>query len=442
DEPTVRTGVYAMLLNRQKGLACLEIKTLSGQFKDIPLWTILNFYCEASLPGENSSRKDKKDDFSQYSILDAILESPDYVYEYDPKDFAALSMIERAALCAQGSISTKYITPQTIAKIPPEHISILLAQPSLSDLQKALLLGAAIDHAIEPPEAMTAFYKELLEKQKQEKKIEGQTTAPGPSTPTATDELLIIAQLYEETTENWLGTARAEKISRAIALAHKHSDKLMIPFLPVISKLDIEKDISLEDALDIVHLYLYTPQKISKTWINDLLKIDYSDQPQQEIAREKLLISLFLLYENDKSALKNKMYNNISTKPLRSGLIKDVRNIIENIDITPINSDKVRMKDINGFDLGKDKRYTMPPYHVLSTLKQASENQDISVSLLLSACILSKIDKQDMYIGTLGNIASALSNVGIKIAPRHIVAEALMQAGKGQKTKTEELLRR
>ena len=401
DEPTIRTGVYSMLFNRQKGLACLEVKTAFPKYKDISIWKKLNSYCEASLKNQQKE-----------------------IFEYTPESFSALPMLKRAILSAEGNISTDYITEKTITTIPPQHIAIFLNQP-LNDLQRALLLGAAIDYAIEPPKTLSTFYNELFNQHDQERDINGDI--PVIQSSAATDDLLTLAQLYKETKNS---TDRAEKISQAIELANKYSDKLLIPFLPAISKLDIDKEISLEDGLTIAPLYLYTADTISKSWIKYLIKADFSDENQKRVTQEKLLISLFLLYKNSDDALSNKVYKHLSSTPLRSSLTKDIKNIIENIDSPPTNSDKVRTKDINGFDLDIYKGYTMPPYRVLITLKQASDDQDISVSLLLSSCILSKVDRQSTYIGMLGDIASALTKVGIKTAPRRIIAQALMQAGK------------
>ena len=422
DQSTMLAGIYASLLTRQKGLACLDVKTVLPRYMDEHIWTMLNLYCEDTTAGKSDATPDADTDAQ---LLDNLFETPDYVYEYDPASFADMNMLKRALLSAEGKISTKYVTPQTISSIPPKDIAILLAQPDLDDLQKVLLLGAAIEYAIEPAGVITDFYKDLLERQKQNEESQEKVEL--------NKDLLTLANLYKETTGSWTGAGRKEKLSEAMTLAQKYSDKLLIPFLPIISKLDIETEISIENALSIAPLYLFAADDVSQNWIKNLMKVNYPDQKQKEIQREKLLISLFLIYKNANGAFSNKVYDNISTHPLRSTIAKDVKNIIENIDSYPINSDKVRIKDANGFDLAADKRYKMPPYHVLSTLKQASENQDISVSLLLSSWILSKIEKQDTYIGTLSDITYALSNIGITTQPRHIIAQALMQAGKEDK---------
>ncbi len=431
DEPTIRAGVYAMLLNRQKGLACLEVKTVAPQYNDISVWAALNTYCESSISNEDAPKQRDKNAFSKYPVLRSLISPNDFGYIYKPKSFAALSMLERAALSAEGIMATNYISPKTMSKIPPDHIAILLTQPGINGLQKALLLGGAIDYAIEQPKALNAYYEEILKRHDEaaKKKEESESSPPNIASSPATEDLLTLARLYDETKGSWQGKERTEKISQARALASNYSDKLLIPFLPIIGKLNIDKELSLKDALSIAHLYLYTPDAISKSWIKYLLKADFSDKTQKTLTQEKLLISLFLLYKNSNDALSNKVYKHISTASLHSSLTKDIKNIIENIDSPPTNDDKVRIKDTNGFDLTIDKGYTMPPYRVLNTLKQASDDQDISVSLLLSACILSKIDRQSTYIGTLGDIALALNKIGIKTAPRRIIAQALMQAG-------------
>ena len=427
DEPTIRAGVYAMLLNRQKGLACLEVKTVIPRFKNIPFWTQLDAYCEASLPHTNDGVKTAAiKDIDGLPIIKSLLESPDYSFQYEPESFTALSTIERAILTAEGRLTLGYITAETIITIPPQHIAPLLTQPTehLSLMQKALLLGAATNYDIKQPEAMTGFYKKLLAQQKEAKDQDQQQQFSK-----ETHDLYILANLYDETSGKWSGTGRTEKISQAIVLAHKYSDKLLIPFLTAISKMTIGEDISLETALSLAPLYLYIPEHISKTWIKDLLKMHTPKTLRKYEMREKLIISLFLLSKNSKRSIQDKIYTYIYSASLHSPLAKDIINIIENSSNTVNDGDKVHINGVNGFDLATNKRYTMPPYYVSNALKQASENQNISVSLLLSAHILSEIDKKDVYIGTIADIASALSNVSIRTLPDHIIAQTVMETG-------------
>ncbi len=426
DEPTSRTGIFAMLFNQQKGLACLDVKTLAQHHKGIPSWEALIIYCENLLPDSAAPTEEQEKLLSKYPELLALLKSPDYMFEYSPESFAKLDMLERAVLSAQGKISSKYITPQTAPEIPPQDISILLAQPYINDIQKALLLGLAIDYAIMPPQSLSEFYEELLN-QHDENKNSKTDASPAISSSEFTNDLLALASIYKETIDSLPDKDRAEKISQAMMIAHKHSDNLLIPLLPIIGELKINTDISIEDAFLLAPLYLYTPDEVSKTWINDLLNINFPDDMKKETTREKLLISLFLLLENIDEAPGDKVYEYIFSASLQTSLLKDIKNIIENIDSTPTNSDKVRTKDTNGFDLIADKGYTMPPNRALSALKSASNDQDISVSLLLSSYILSNIDREKINTEILADIASALNNLGIKTAPRRILAQALMQ---------------
>ncbi|MFP4097757.1 MAG: hypothetical protein ACLFU1_03100 [Alphaproteobacteria bacterium] len=423
-EQTVRAGIYAMLYNKQKGLACLEVKTVKQRFKSTPFWKEINTYCEHTLANKTQQNKTAPDNDITHPIVRTVLTSPDYTFAYTPENFTALSQVERAILTAEERISPEYITPETITKIPPDHISLLLTQESkeLSFLQEALLLGAAIDYAIKPPQAMAKFYEKILTKYENQEQSDLSQ---------ATKDLLELAQLHQETTQSWLVTGRKEKIARALELAIPYTDKLLISFLPVIDKMEIDQEISLTIIENLAALFFHAPENIPEEWIEDLMKIFSTKNIATRKTAEKLAISLYLMRKDNKKALKNKIRTHLSTQYLNSNLAKSTKNIIENIDRDPNDGDKVSPNSVIGFDLANNKRYTMPPYYVSSALKQASQNQDISVSLLLSAHLLGKISKKETYIGVIDEIASALSNLGIKTTPRHLIAQAVLVNGEG-----------
>lgn len=68
----------------------------------------------------------------------------------------------------------------------------------------------------------------------------------------------------------------------------------------------------------------------------------------------------------------------------------------------------------------------MPPYVILKALDQSSKNQDISVSLLLSAYTLSKIGNENVYAGILGDIVTALNGLGLKQLSNRTMAQAVL----------------
>lgn len=411
DEPMIRTGIYAMLLNKEKALACLETKTVFSQYKDMNFWKELDAYCSLSL----SKVKNQEDldiiSASPKTILKIILHDESYILEYEPSVFKALSPLERAVLTAEDRIALPKKSAEEISSIPANHLALLLKQSNINEQSKTLLLTRAIEYGVKDSGAIKDLYEGLLEKNKDIKATDSDSN------------LLKLARLYDKTKGSWLLNAPKEEIENAFTLAQNQSDLLLLPFLPTIDKFEIEKDISIDNAIRSIKLHIYTNNSPSEDWVKDLLNID---EGVDNLKKEKALILLIIMANIDNKKLMNNAYSFIAASSPTSSKQKAIKNIIENIDITPNNSDKVPNIDVNDFDLVWNKGYTMPPYIVLNTLEQSSENQNISVSLLLSTRIMSEIRRQDTYIGTLGDIAVALSNVGLKETSRSILAQALM----------------
>ena len=245
-------------------------------------------------------------------------------------------------------------------------------------------------------------------------------------TPPKGNDWYQLAVLYDETKAGWIPKKRKDKIAEAFTIADKYNDITLLPFLPAIQSMDIGEDLSLSHAVRATKLFLYSDDSPPEDWLEQLTDAKYENQSAEKM-RLQLITALSLMVKTKDAELQEKAQKSLKTYLASDQKTAALKNIIENIDSTQNNGDKVRYIDTNGFDLVWNNRYTMPPYVILKALDQSSKNQDISVSLLLSAYTLSKIGNEDVYAGILGDIVIALDDLGFKQLSHRIIAQAILK---------------
>ncbi len=412
NEPLIRAGIFSMLLNKQKALACLEIKTSLDKYRNIDFWKELNAYCTLSLSKDSLPEYQTIIDQSENKILKSILENKDFRFEYDIKSFAALSFLERAILTAEDRIILPRSSNVPFQHIHPQHTAALLQQTHISEDTKALLSLNAVENGVQSIEFLSALYENILDKYKHN--------------PPKGNDWYQLAVLYDETKAGWIPKKRKDKIAEAFTIADKYNDITLLPFLPAIQSMDIGEDLSLSHAVRATKLFLYSDDSPPEDWLEQLTDAKYENQSAEKM-RLQLITALSLMVKTKDAELQEKAQKSLKTYLASDQKTAALKNIIENIDSTQNNGDKVRYIDTNGFDLVWNNRYTMPPYVILKALDQSSKNQDISVSLLLSAYTLSKIGNEDVYAGILGDIVIALDDLGFKQLSHRIIAQAILK---------------
>ncbi len=415
-EPLIRAGIFSMLLNKQKARACLEVKTSFESHKDIKFWKEMNAYCMISLSKTPAPKYVQIIEESEYNILKELIKNDNYNFIYDPKSFSNLSFIERSILIADDKITVPDADFSFYKNIPAQHISQLISQSNLSDSTKIAITSLAIKYGYIPPKTLSNIYNNILEKYKNSKPKD--------------NDWYRLAKIYKDTKSGWIQTKkRKEKISEAFTIAQKHDISVLIPLLPTIVKMEIDNDLSIENAqkvLPLLNLLNINNTYSLDNWIKNLTKLNYDEGSLNNI-RLNLLTALQLMTNIKSDKVRNIAITSMQ-KYLSSSQYKlALKNIIENIDSSANNSDKLRYIGINGFDLIWNKRYTMPPYIILKALNKSSKNQDISVSLLLSAHILNNIDNNDLYVGTISDVIDALNDLGFKQLSHLILAQAILQ---------------
>jgi len=411
EEPMIRAGIFSMLLNKEKARACLEVKTSFAQNKDSTFWKEANAYCTLSLSNDPIPEYHEVIKASKNNILKSVLSDRNYTFEYDTQAFKALSFFERAVLIAEDSVTLPANKTDLIKYIPPQHISPLLTQDKIGEKAKAQLTVQAVKHGILPVDALTGLYESIVEENK--------------SPSSVGKDWHQLAVLFNETKVGWLPKDRHSEIEQAFNIAAKYDDAALMAFLPAIGKMDIGDGLSLDNAERALTLYTYSNAPAPEDWLEDLVELSLENEAENT-QRLKLLTALSLMTSTKSKSLSAKVNEEVTKYMLSHEKTAALKNIIENIDTSQNNGDKVRYIETNGFDLDWNNSYTMPPYVVLRALDQSSKNQDMSVSLLLSGFILSKQNDKDVYVGTIDNIVNALSALGLKQQSDHLLAQAVM----------------
>lgn len=406
-ESLAYSGVLSMLLNKEKALACLDTKTLLPHFKDKPFWQELDAYCTLSLSTQPHEAEQKTITNSNKNIIQSIISSKKFKFEYEPTAFAALSPLERAILTAENRITLKNAYKDT----PVQHLAPLLQQSHINEETRILLTMQAIGHGILETDVLTSLYETLNKKD---------TTLKG---------IGEIAALYGETKKGWIPKKRKDKIERAFALAKNYGDLSLLPFLPILMKMEPGEDLSLVNAKRSVFLFLYSDQTFPSKWIKYLQKtsIDPSDNKHHEKLRSQILYAAITLTQSDDPDFMLRAKKTIKPYQLSNSTLAALKNITETIDINTDISDKVQYIYENDFDLTENRSYTMPPSILMDALRQSSNNQDIGATLLLSSAILGGIERKELYLGTLGDISIALRKIGSKQVSRRILAQAILE---------------
>ncbi len=403
-EQLARLGTLAMLLNQQKAQACLETKTFYSRYKNSSFWSDLNAYCTILISGTEQPKAMKKIMESQNTVLQSIIQSKEYRFEYEPIAFSRLNFQQRALLVSENRITISLNDTTAYNSMPAQHIGALLNQKDLTpELSLFIYIQAAKKHIITE--------KQLVKKYKQIAKesliIKSENSAL---------EIIKIYDDFEKNTWNPLKKEDKTDIQRIFILAKKYGAASMLPFIPHMNNLKMGTDLSLQEANTLLKSFLYSEDIPPPKWKKQIEIYDPKNKKESAL-KEKLLITLNLM-QNKRHEIVKYSYN--------SHII--IRNIIENIDNSRENVKNFMYIYENDFDLRNNKEYTLPPYEVLRVLEHSSKNQNISITLLLTSIALDANDKtKALYWGTLAESVSALSRAGLNRVSDGILAQAILE---------------
>lgn len=404
NEPLARLGTIAMLLNKQTALACLEVKTFINKYKTSSFWSHLNAYCTISLSQEDQPQALEVILNSKNTVIQSIVQSSDYVFEYEANTYTKLNFLQRALLIAEDRVTLSINDLSAYQNIPQSHLGALLNQSKINPRVKLHIAINAAKQGIITERELDRFYKDVS---KSDYTIKNEA------------DILNIIQLYSDLSKNWhiLNTPSREKINTLLTLAKTHGEASLLPFMSILEKLNLENELGLNNVTALLKTYLYTNRTPPKKWLKQLQTLDNNNT-----TLAYLLLSN-KSQEDLREFIEGKKQQNIRKTNRHTTLI----NIIENIDNSTNYVDNIMYIYENDFDLINNKRYTLPPYEILMSLKQSSKNQNISMTLLLTALALRADEPKATYWGTLTDSTSALSRTGLNRVSNGILAQAILE---------------
>ena len=412
--PTLASlGILAMLFNQEKALACVEIKSFFQRFASISLWKELNAWCNLKLTDERKQQAIQTIAESQNTILQSMITSHDYTFEYEPSVFSTLSFMQRALLVSEDRIKLSLTEPAQY-DIPQDHIAALHSQSQMHDRMKLFVHIKATEYQFISAASLKESYKNIFQKKYK--------TAPK-------SDLLKITALHQDLQGGLLKIRTSDnqkKINQAIHIAKSYGYAVLIPLIPALEKLTLGTELPLNAVEKILPLFLIEKRPIPTKWFKGLKRIN-EQEPENHLA-QKLLLATQLINKSlgqEESAILDINTSKTSAKPNKSSIY--AKNIIENIDKGRNNVKNLDYIYENGFDLSKNTGYKLPSYEVLIALNQSSKNQNISTTLLLASYVLEKERRKKIYWGTLSKSILALSSVGLKHLSYGILAQAILE---------------
>lgn len=415
NEKLARLGIISMLLNAQKPLACVELKTTDVPNKTDSFWKELDAYCVLSLSDQKFPELDAILNTSKHGVIRRILNDKSFNFTYSPTTFESLSLLEKALLVGENRLNLVNTTPAAIRQIPANHIQPLLTIPTLDNTTRILLSARAVEAGVMPAADFAKVYIKIGRKAEKEKKhLTGFEK---------------IADLYWKRLDTFEPQLRKATISEILGLTHAQNYVLLVPYLDELAKFSATDSYSIEDLNAIIRAYFLIGKEIPAGWL-ELIRKAYTPDAAQQSKKEILLISAALMSgEQENSTEKLKEIYNLLEKPLNPELAQ-LKNIIENIDNRTGDYAKVDLTYENGFDTAAEKGYTLPPVALMEQLKVTRSSQATGETALLCNLILKDTKQQTVYPGVLADVAKALGEAGLGKEAQRLLAEVVLSYSK------------
>tara|TARA_B100001989_G_scaffold252966_1_gene237232 strand:+ start:8437 stop:10131 length:1695 start_codon:yes stop_codon:yes gene_type:complete len=407
-------GVLSMLMSGEKALACVEIKTLFPDYQDLEEWQKLNTYCAVSLSVPSESKPEEENEGTEEKdILTQISESTEFLFPYLPETFESLSLEDKAFLVAEKRLNFAGYDKNNYKTLPANHIQALLLAPHINNSQKILLYIRGAQTGVIAPEDLTVLYTKTAQGIKADKRQASNVEK--------------IAVLYSEMGDTWLASSKIKFMGDIILYAKTHGVAALIPFLPMLQKIDPE-DIQggVEDIRLILLAAIIAHAEINTDWVISLSKMTVENEDEKKLL-DRLIISSFLLSDPTKMSNKKRLAVVDVIEKSRTEISLTLKNIIENIDTQHSKHANVTQIYDNNELLETIKSYKMPSYMLTNAIKDASGKSMASV-ILLSNIVLTELSPADIYIGTVDFIARAMNKIGLTKEARNILAEYVLRA--------------
>ena len=405
-------GVTSMLLNAQKPLACVEMKTFDAPFKQDIFWKEMDAYCILSMSDGNYPEKQAVVDASKQGVLKQVLASKDYRFPYTPGTFDKLSLFEKALLVSENRLDISGLTPQAYALVPGEHIQAILALQNVSNEAKILLNARGVETGVITPNEFAKVYIRMGRKAEKEKK---------PLT-----GLDHISTLYWKRADTFLPEARQATISEIYTHVKTYGYALLVPFLDQIgNNLSPQDFYDLDKADALTRAYLISGKEMPAGILERIKALPAPDALQQKRKDVILTAAALLSGEKDNSPEKLKeIYAGLTQSQVKR--LAGLKDIIENIDNRTGSYAKVQIAYEKGFDRSGNKGYMIPAADLINQLDSSSSKHATGETVLLCNLILRGMDQRTVNANVLADAAKALSEVGLGKQAQRLMAEAVL----------------
>lgn len=407
-----RAIVLSMLFGKEKGLACLQSKALNNRFTSEPFWKTLDAYCTLSLSDQPEPNMQDTINASGSAILKSILADPEYKFPYTKETFEKLSMLEQAALVADNRISLTALSEDELKNITAPHIETLLQNTDLTPQQHLLLLSEAVEKGVLPAARLTEELQSIAKTLEKDKRA-----------PVGMEEL---AALKKESSGFWNGDTRKTAIQKSLSYAKTFNPALLIPFLDVFEDIKNPAQQFTPDQIELVlRAHIIAGKTLHKNWLDSITDIK-ADQDSEKYQKDKLALAAALLSPpTDDKTRKAPEILTLESQEKTFHLLS-FKNIIENIDNPTTSRARVPYIYEKGFDLARNKSYTMPPYVLISELESVAEHGVVAETIALSNLVFSGSETNGIYPGVLLEAYKSFEKIGFKKQAREMMAQAIL----------------
>jgi len=420
-----RVGVLAMFARGEMSLACLEVKTVIKRFEDETFWQNINAYCDVTLESADKDKALSVLKESDFKTLYKLASDKDYSFSYTPDSFGELDLTERLVLAGAKKldITKTAFPPENLDKTPAADLQLLAMQDGLSLGDEINLAIEAAARGLKSKESLAKLYDDKI-KFPADEKPPAYLTKPSNKGET-------ILSLYYQAQEAEDNTARAKILLKALDISKTHNRAALLPFADMLSDYASE-EASAEQILEVLYVLAVAGESTKGEW-DDVASeyINTITAKEKPSASEKkqayTMASALCIWEGNGCEVKTTLstLEKLSPEKLDAAYLL-TRNIIETLDENyqkEHNAIKVYEKQIY---LTFNGNYVMPSMNVWHGIINASKQDSIGETVLLSIFALAEQAPYSLYPALADNVQDSLNRVGLTHIARKLALLATL----------------
>lgn len=408
-----QAGILSQLFNREKALACIDMKTMLPDFGKSGFWAEIDAYCVLTLSGKATPEQATVVQASNNNILKMLEKSQDYRMVYAADTFESLSLFERAIITAEGNLDISGLRLEECKNIPASHIQPILAQPGLDFTHRIVLTAEAVRKGVLPSQALIKLYKEIQVAYKDRKDF----------VPPGAENIALLYKHMHDTDFDFL--KKREFLMSAFTLSDQYGTGILAPFVPMIVQYSPITDIDVKYLETALTLLILEKTVTPSLWVSKIKSLQVTS-PADKLRNDRLYLAAYLLARHDDMSKEQVEHAKAILNETKDVTILNLKNIIENIDNAEPLYARVPYIYENDFDLAMNKGYTMPPVVFMDELKRAGEESITGDTIMLSNLVMQGGTVDDTHGTVLLAVAGSLKNVGLTRFAKEILAQAVL----------------